>query len=109
MKQNYLSKNVPLIGGTNVPLVKIDNKWRIQLTKETRKILDLKRNDHLLVRPESKGKVVLERVREDVAKDDPIFKFLNNPVKIRSQKIKAEIKRLGWKKFMEKLDEEWYG
>ncbi|MHB8565740.1 MAG: AbrB/MazE/SpoVT family DNA-binding domain-containing protein [Nitrososphaerales archaeon] len=86
-------------------VVKVDDKGRILLSKELRKAAGVETDDHLIAKPLSEGKILLEKTtQQKYAKLDPLDWLLSHPAKIRSANIKKEVKK---KRDTRKLLEEW--
>jgi len=97
--------HIPPISGTLLAVVKLDEKGRILLSKELRKAVGVEQEDHLIAKPLGSGKILLEKTtRRSYPKKDPLDWLLNHPARIRSKRIKAEIRK---KNSSRELLEEW--
>jgi bifunctional DNA-binding transcriptional regulator/antitoxin component of YhaV-PrlF toxin-antitoxin module len=86
-------------------VVKLDEKGRVQLSKELRKAAGVQPEDHLIAKPLGSGKILLEKAtRQAYPKKDPLDWLLNHPAKIRSKRIRAEIEK---KNASRELLDEW--
>ena len=94
-----------------MPVVKTDEKGRVQLTKEIRKTLNIKPGDRLVVKFADEDKMILEKIQtEKIMEKDPFLWSLEHPAKIKNKKIKKLIKKHGFKKLLEIWKEEqWSG
>jgi bifunctional DNA-binding transcriptional regulator/antitoxin component of YhaV-PrlF toxin-antitoxin module len=88
-------------------VVKVDDKGRILLSKELRKAAGVKKEDHLVAKPIGSGKIVLEKTTDRAyQKQDPLDWLLSHPAKIRSKRVKIELKK---RRTTRELLEEWKG
>lgn len=109
MKENYLSKNVPLNSGKKMPVIKVDEKWRIHLTKDLRKAMGLAKRQSMIAKLVG-NKIILEKIHSPQTENDPFLWDIEHPAKIKNKKIKKLLKKLGSRKFLEMLEEEqWSG
>lgn len=93
-------------------LVKVDEKGRVLLSKELRRESGVQKNDRLIAKPLSKGKILLEKAEpQPEANEDPLDWLLTHPGKIRSGVIKREIKKAqSTRELIEKWKEQlWMG
>jgi len=93
-------------------IVKVDNKGRILLSKELRKAGGVEKNDRLIAKPLSKGKILLERSpKRQKAMNDPLEWLLNHPAEISSKNLRDKVKKIhDSRKLLESLkDELWMG
>lgn len=75
-------------------VVKVHGKGRVLLSKELRRESGVQKNDHLIAKPLSKGKIFLEKqARQPKTNEDPLDWLLAHPGKIKSTTVKKEIKR----------------
>ncbi len=76
-------------------VVRVDEKGRIQLSKQLRKETGVERNDHLIVKSLSRGKILLEKPEKDFKSGNDQLEWLfTHPASIQSSKLKAEIKKM---------------
>lgn len=92
-------------------VVKVDEKGRILLSKEIRKKTGVERNDRLIARPLSKGKILLEKTLPKSDKDDPLDWLLRHPGKIKSTRVAKQVREASsTSELIEKWkDELWMG
>jgi bifunctional DNA-binding transcriptional regulator/antitoxin component of YhaV-PrlF toxin-antitoxin module len=80
--------------GKFLAVVKVDEKGRVLLSKELRRESGVQKNDHLMAKSLSKGKILLEKpTPQPKANDDPLDWLLTHPGKIRSASVKRAIKK----------------
>lgn len=53
-------------------IVKVDDKGRIQLSKELRRTSSVQKNDRLIAKSVSKGKILLEKTTAEAKLNDPL-------------------------------------
>lgn len=93
-------------------VVRVDEKGRIHLSKELRKAAGVDAEDHLIIKPLSSGKMLLEKTtRQTSPNKDSLDWLLSHPAKIRSTHIKMEIrKRNSTRELLEEWkDQSWIG
>ena len=93
-------------------MVKVDNKGRVLLSKELRRASGVEKNDHLIAKPLSGGKILLEKSsRQPSTENDPLDWLLKNPAEINSKDLKDKIKKArNTRGLIESLKEElWTG
>ena len=86
-------------------VVRVDEKGRIHLSKELRKATGVEVEDHLIIKPLSSGRILLEKsTGKAYPKKDTLDWLLSHPAGIRSMRIKTELKK---KNSTRELLEEW--
>ena len=85
--------------------MKLDEKGRVHLSKDLRKAAGVQPEDHLIAKSLGSGKILLEKAtRRSYPKKDPLDWLLNHPARIRSKRIRAQIKK---RNSSRELLEEW--
>jgi bifunctional DNA-binding transcriptional regulator/antitoxin component of YhaV-PrlF toxin-antitoxin module len=79
-----------------LPIVVVDDKGRILLSRELREESGVEKNDHLIAKSLSKGRILLEKpARQPRSRRDPLDWLLSHPAKIRSSNLRNEVKKKG--------------
>jgi bifunctional DNA-binding transcriptional regulator/antitoxin component of YhaV-PrlF toxin-antitoxin module len=93
------------VGWDFLAIVKVDEKGRIQLSKELRKAAGVEIEDHLLIKPLGPGKMLLEKTTSKrYPKKDSMDWLLTHPARIRSKEMKTKISK---RNATRELIEEW--
>jgi bifunctional DNA-binding transcriptional regulator/antitoxin component of YhaV-PrlF toxin-antitoxin module len=99
--------------GQFLAVVKVDEKGRVLLSKELRHESGVQKNDHLIAKPLSKGKILLEKPARQPKRneEDPLNWLLNHSGKIKSAEVKKEVnKSRSTRELIEKWKEQlWMG
>ena len=86
-----------------MPIVEMDERGRMLIPKEIRRIAEIKSREKFFLRLENKKKLILEKIEEKSStRKDPLIELIDNPLHVSPEKIK--------KIDLEKVEEElWLG
>lgn len=95
-----------------MPVVKLDRRSRILLTKDLRQALGLQTGDKLVAKPVNGNKIILEKSAgsSGQGKEDALDWLLRHPAQIKSEKLQRLLKKEGLKQVLESWkDQLWSG
>ncbi len=90
-----------------MPIIKTDERTRILIPKNVRKELEIKPKEPLLLNTSGKDTIILKKIKgSGKVRQDPFLWDIEHPAKIKSKRIQKLIRKYGFSKVLEKLEEE---
>lgn len=72
-----------------MPIVEIDERGRMLIPKQIRRIAGIRSREKFFLRLESKNRLVLEKIDEESSVErDPLMELMDNPLHVSPEKIK---------------------
>lgn len=84
--------------GDGMPIVETDERGRVVIPKQIRKIVEIKPKEHLLLKLSDKDTIILKKLKTTSKEKDPLISSIKNPAHVPLKKIE-EIN-------LEKIEEE---